>query len=147
MLRELDVADSNCWGGVVPRAGVQTWTSFGPSGVKLLTPGPPFGLIWASVVNICSCVLSLFKNGSICRGGSIEDLANPAVESYAPEAPGIHGGISGILPLPSTVSSIADSTAGQATASDSAINRLALGMSVGCVFCCLRLLVKVVFCS
>ena len=50
--------------------------------------------------------------GWICRGGSIEDLANPAVASYAPEAPGTHGGISGILPLPSTVSSIADSTAG-----------------------------------
>ena len=46
------------------------------------------------------------------EGDSLFDRAFPAVESYAPEAPSVHGGISGILSLSSTVSSIADSTAG-----------------------------------
>ena len=42
----------------------------------------------------------------------VVDRVVPAVESCAPEAPGIHGGITGILPHPSTVSSIAGSMAG-----------------------------------
>ena len=50
-----------------------------------------------------------------CEEDSLFDRAFPAVEVYAPEAPGIHGGISGILPLTSTVSSIADSTAEMAS--------------------------------
>ena len=63
----------------------------------------------------------------------VVDRVVPAVESYAPEAPGIHGGISGILPLPSTVSSIAGSTAGVASVVWSSFVEGAVGaVVVGC---------------
>ena len=69
---------------------------------------------WASLLMLFMEVANSLSSSlsNVCLSSLKSPRAVPAVESYAPEAPGIHGGISGILPLPSTVSSIADSTAG-----------------------------------